>query len=140
MEDYKKLLEEIILKYDLFDCKIDIRSTIRLAEDYKYGITGRFYIQLNKPIIEFYLPIIDKFYTKQKHNIDIKGGIKVFLEKVVRHEYRHYQQYLYAKKYGLDWNKIEEESYSKGHDSKIEKDAIDYENGIENDISKLFNI
>ena len=131
--DTRDLLEEELKKVGFGGCEICIFEYPREAEDIDKLITSRFGITKDgdKPLVEFYTSIIDQIYEDQKSFVDAKySGKHKYIQAIVRHELRHYQQYQYIVKNGLDLDLLQ-------YEDALEKDANDFEKGIVNDLSKI---
>lgn len=130
----KDYIEEELLKLP-FDCKVYIYDEPRDKSDYDKLITSRFGLtKQDEPIVEFYAEVIDKVYREQKDDIKSRySSLQKYIQCIVRHEYRHYEQY----KFALQYDKVK---LVLSQDRAIERDAIDFENGIVNDLHKIFKV
>ena len=131
----KDIIEEELAKIPFLGCETYIFEYPREANDIDNLTTSRFGLTLDdKPIVEFYTSVIDQIYEDQKSFIEKRYSSKEkYIQCIVRHENRHYQQYQYAKDNGIDINVLDK-------DEDLEKDAYDYENGIVNDLVSVFHL
>lgn len=89
------------------------------------------------PVLVFYIPQIEKaIYSQLEEDLE-NGDIKSkedyenqrmqYLARIFRHEFRHYQQWQYFKKYNLDWADYNQLDKSTDYDEKVvELDAMIY--------------
>lgn len=128
----KDILEEECGKMGWGLCKVVIYEDPREVEDIDNLTTSRFGITEKGPRVEFYTSIIDEVYEEQKNFIDKKySSLEKYIQTIVRHEYRHYEQYKYIISHNIPL------SYIDTHMNTMEKDAYDYEKGIINNLNNI---
>lgn len=132
IKDY--LIREIdLLPFN--QCKVDILS----KPDYNNPPMGCFSLDKDSnPVAQFYTEVIAESIQIHSAKIVQQGGVQKFIQRVVRHECRHYMQYEYMKEHGIDYNNaLDIENKFQYGDGPLEKDAKEFANGIVNDIGKL---
>lgn len=138
LQRYKKTTEDIIKeelkKLSFGGCSTYIYEYPREAEDIDNLTTSRFGItKEGQPIVEFYTSIIDQIYNDQRSFILKKYSSKQkYIQSIIKHEYRHYEQYKYAIDHKISIDYIDE------HMDIMEKDAYKYEKGTQSNLDKVF--
>lgn len=129
------MIKEELKKLSFGVCTPYIFEYPREVEDIDNLTTSRFGITKDgDPIVEFYTSIIDQIYEDQKSFILKKYSSKQkYIQSIIKHEYRHYEQYLYAKRNNISLKYIDE------HMDVMEKDAYKYEKGTQDKLNKVFN-
>lgn len=109
----------------------------REAEDIDNCVTSRFGVtEDGTPVVEFYTSIIEQVLQDQESFIRKKySGKMKYIQTIVRHEYRHLEQYLFCKEHNIDLKEFSENPTSV---LLLEKDAYDFEQGRINDLHELF--
>ena len=132
IKDY--LIREIdLLPFN--QCKVDILT----KPDYNNPPMGCFSLDKDgNPVAQFYTEVIKDNIGAYSAEIIRKGGVQKFIQRIVRHECRHYMQYEYMKENGIDYNNILDiENKFQYGDGPLEKDAKDFANGVVNDLAKM---
>lgn len=93
----------------------------------------------DKPSVQFYTKqIMEEWFRNNANILRLYSSMEKWVQFIVRHEFRHYQQYLHFKSAGLKWDDVmKTEATFKEGESPLEKDALAYANGVDNDIEKL---
>lgn len=132
----KELIENEIAKLSFGECKVLIYEDPRELDDIDDLTTSRFGITSGGDMVaEFYTSIIEEVFNEQKSFIYKKySSLEKYIQAIVRHEYRHYCQYKYAKDHGMNMDLFKNQS------DILEKDAYDYENGNIHELSEIIKI
>lgn len=139
----EELLQREINKLPFGDVRPTIYEYPRDVEDIDHGVTSRFGLtKENSPVVEFYTSVIEQLWEDQESFIIKKYSSKdKWIQTIVRHEYRHLEQYRFIKDHNLNMELIFNETTLCGNkNGLLERDAYEYENGIVNDLNVIFGI
>ena len=130
------MLDNEISKLSFGGCKVLIYEYPRELEDIDDLTTSRFGITSEGDmVVEFYTSVIEEVFNDQKSFIYQKySSLEKYIQAIVRHEFRHYCQYKYAKDHDMNMDLLKNQS------DILEKDAYDYENGIVHELSEIIKI
>ena len=131
----REIIREEVSKLGFGDCKVVIYEDPRELSDIDDLVTSRFGVSEEGIRVEFYTAIIEDVFRDQESFILNKySSMEKWIQAIVRHEFRHYSQFKFAKDNGVDMKLFQNQF------DILEKDAYEYENGKINDLSKIIKI
>ena len=141
MQPYNPTIEQVlqreIERYPLQNCEIGILKENPNTNSTTLGCFGL--TEDGKPSVQFYTKSIMEEWSRNNAQILRRySSLEKWAQFIVRHEFRHYKQYLQFKSAGLIWDDVmKTEATFKEGESPLEKDALSFANGVDNDLEKL---
>ena len=141
MHTYEPSLDELlkreIERYPFQKCQVGILEENPNTSSTVLGCFGL--TDEGEPSVQFYTKQIMEEWDRNNAEILRKySSMEKWVQFIVRHEFRHYRQYIHFINAGLIWDDVmkTEDTFKEG-ESPLEKDALAYANGVDNDIELL---
>lgn len=136
----KELLQKEIYALPFGECVVNILDLFQ-NDPTQGSVCGCFgFSESGKPVVDFYTKSIENEWNQTKNRIIKRYSSKEkWIQMMVRHEYRHYQQYQYFESiyegyYEYVFNLEQDFKYGEG---PLEQDARDFSYGMDNDLAQL---
>ena len=133
----EQLLRREVERLPLQNCEVGILEDNPNTNSTTLGCFGL--NEKGKPAVQFYTKLIMEEWSRNNAELLRRySSLEKWVQFIVRHEFRHYQQYQHFTSAGLVWDEVmKTESTFKEGEGPLEKDALSYANGVDRDIELI---